>query len=326
MKTSIATVCLSGGLTRSSRPLPPPDSRGSRSSRTTAVLDGTPADVRRRDRRSRAEIITFQPFRDFEGMPLDSRDRIFARAERKFDLMGELGCDLLLVCSNVSPESLGGIDRAAADLLGTRRARGQARTCESASRRWPGGVTSTTTATPGRRCAAPTIRRSGLVLDTFHIYRPQDRSQADRRHSARPHLPGPAGGRAAPRHGSCHVEPAFPQFPRPRGIAAARFHGGAGRRPARRHALARNLQRPVPRRLRPQRRGGWPALATCSCSTSCASAPASRAGTRSSCRRVRGAAAPNSSSSPSTRARRAGFETAARARIRAPGRATSRKR
>ena len=29
--------------------------------------------------------------------------------------MGELGCDLLMICSNVAPDSLGGIDRAAAD-------------------------------------------------------------------------------------------------------------------------------------------------------------------------------------------------------------------
>ena len=30
--------------------------------------------------------------------------------------MQELGCDLLMICSNVSPDCLGGIDRAAADL------------------------------------------------------------------------------------------------------------------------------------------------------------------------------------------------------------------
>ena len=53
------------------------------------------------------------------------RDRVFARAERKFDLMQELDCDLLMVCANVSPDSLGGIDRAAADLheLGERAAK-----------------------------------------------------------------------------------------------------------------------------------------------------------------------------------------------------------
>src|SRR3979490_789443 len=48
-------------------------------------------------------------------MPEPQRARNFARAERKFDVMLELQTDLLLVCSNVSPASLGGIDRAAAD-------------------------------------------------------------------------------------------------------------------------------------------------------------------------------------------------------------------
>ncbi|WP_421021034.1 TIM barrel protein, partial [Klebsiella pneumoniae] len=74
-----------------------------------------PADVRKIAADLGLDIITFQPFRDFEGMPEPRRARVFDRVERKFDLMRELGCDLLLVCSNVSPESLGGIDRAAAD-------------------------------------------------------------------------------------------------------------------------------------------------------------------------------------------------------------------
>ena len=37
------------------------------------------------------KIVTFQPFRDFEGMPEPQRTRTFTRAERKFDLMVELG-------------------------------------------------------------------------------------------------------------------------------------------------------------------------------------------------------------------------------------------
>ena len=48
----------------------------------------------------------FQPFRDFEGMPAELRQRVFDRAERKFDVMQELGTDLVLICSNVSPASL----------------------------------------------------------------------------------------------------------------------------------------------------------------------------------------------------------------------------
>src|SRR5205085_799013 len=44
----------------------------------------------------------FQPFRDFEGLPPELRKRVMDRAERKFDVMQELGTDLLLVCSTVS--------------------------------------------------------------------------------------------------------------------------------------------------------------------------------------------------------------------------------
>src|SRR5688572_1044072 len=66
----------------------------------------------------------FQPFRDFEGMPTRLRARVFDRAERKFDVMEELGTDLVLVTSNVSPESLGERGRIVDDLreLGDRAA------------------------------------------------------------------------------------------------------------------------------------------------------------------------------------------------------------
>ena len=62
------------------------------------------------------EVLLFQPFRDFEGLPDPLRARAFTRARRKFALMNELGTDLMLICSSVHPQSLGGIDRAAEDL------------------------------------------------------------------------------------------------------------------------------------------------------------------------------------------------------------------
>lgn len=45
----------------------------------------------------------FQPFRDLEGMPEPLLARAFDRMERKFDVMAELGTDLVLLCSNCSP-------------------------------------------------------------------------------------------------------------------------------------------------------------------------------------------------------------------------------
>jgi 4-hydroxyphenylpyruvate dioxygenase len=48
----------------------------------------------------------FQPFRDLEGMPEPLRGAAFERMKRKFDVMGQLGTDLVLLCSNCSPEAL----------------------------------------------------------------------------------------------------------------------------------------------------------------------------------------------------------------------------
>ena len=61
-------------------------------------------------------IDLYQPFRDFEGMPEPQFQRSLERAERKFDLMQELGAPLVLVCSNTSPLALPEPERAAAQL------------------------------------------------------------------------------------------------------------------------------------------------------------------------------------------------------------------
>ncbi len=50
--------------------------------------------------------VAFQPFPDFEGMSDAARARVFDRAERKFDVLGDLGTDLMLVSSNVSQDAL----------------------------------------------------------------------------------------------------------------------------------------------------------------------------------------------------------------------------
>ncbi len=116
MKTSIATVCLSGGLSEKLQAIAAAGFRGVEIFESDLLAyNGTPTAVAREMAELGLRAITFQPFSDFEGMPEARRQRTFDRAERKFDLMHELNCDLLMVCSNVSPESIGGIDRAAAD-------------------------------------------------------------------------------------------------------------------------------------------------------------------------------------------------------------------
>ncbi|MEN3287346.1 MAG: 4-hydroxyphenylpyruvate dioxygenase [Bradyrhizobium sp.] len=112
-------------------------------------------------------ICAYQPFRDFEGMPAPQRARNFIRAERKFDVMGELGTDLMLVCSNVSPLSLGGIDRAADNFreLGERAAKRGLRVGYEALA-WGRHVND-------HRDAWEIVRRAdhpaiGIILDSFH--------------------------------------------------------------------------------------------------------------------------------------------------------------
>ena len=109
----------------------------------------------------------FQPFRDFEGMPDALRPRVFERIERKFDLMQELGTDLLLVCSNVSPVSLGDRGRIVADFveLGERAAKRGLRLGYEALA-WGRHVADHRDAwTIVREVNHPAI---GLILDSFH--------------------------------------------------------------------------------------------------------------------------------------------------------------
>ncbi len=80
------------------------------------TFEGSPTDVRYLAESLGLTITCFQPFRDFEAMPEPQRGRNMDRAERKFDVMQQLGTDLLLVCSNVSPASIDDDARAAADL------------------------------------------------------------------------------------------------------------------------------------------------------------------------------------------------------------------
>ena len=116
MKTGIATVSISGNLEEKIEAISAAGFSGIEIFEQDFIADiRSPRAVGQRIRDAGLEVMLFQPFRDFEGLPGSLRTKVFDRAERKFDVMGELGCDLVLVCSSVHPEALGGIDRAAAD-------------------------------------------------------------------------------------------------------------------------------------------------------------------------------------------------------------------
>ena len=117
MKRSIATVSLSGTL--------PEKLEAAAAAGFHAIelfendllcYPGSPAEVRQRCAELGLAISLFQPFRDFEGCPRDRLQRNIERAERKFDLMQELGCELMLLCSNVQADALGDAEILAADL------------------------------------------------------------------------------------------------------------------------------------------------------------------------------------------------------------------
>lgn len=169
MQTSIATVSLSGSLSEKLEAIAAAKFDAVEIFENDLVtFNGTPADVRRAAESLGLGIVTLQPFRDFEGMPDSQRDRVFGRAERKFDVMQELGCDLLMICSNVSPDCVGGIDRSAADLheLGERAARRGLRIAFEALA-WGKHINDYRDAWEAvRRASHPAV---GLVLDTFHI-------------------------------------------------------------------------------------------------------------------------------------------------------------
>ena len=134
-------------------------------------FDGSARDVARMCADLNLRICALQPFRDFEGLPEPQRKQAFRRAEKKFDLMQELGTDLLLVCSNVSPIALGGIDRAAGDFreLGERAAaRGLRVGFEALA--WGRYVNDYRDAWEiVRRANHPSI---GIILDSFHTLAP----------------------------------------------------------------------------------------------------------------------------------------------------------
>ncbi len=170
MLTSIATVSIAGNLPQKLEAIAKAGFGGVEIFEQDFLAhDASPEEVGRMVRDLGLTITLFQPFRDFEGLPEPDRSRAFDRAERKFDLMGAMGADLLLVCSSVHPHAMGGIDRAAEDfrVLGERAAARGVRVGYEALA-WGKHVFD-------HRDAWEIVRRAdhpsvGLILDSFHTF------------------------------------------------------------------------------------------------------------------------------------------------------------
>src|SRR5918995_3284235 len=125
MKTSIATVSISGSLEGKLRAVAEAGFDAVEIFENDLLgFPGTPREVGRIVRDLGMQCALFQPFRDLEGMPAEQLARAFERIERKFDVMQELGTDLILLCSNCSPLAVGDRTRLIDDLseLGGRAA------------------------------------------------------------------------------------------------------------------------------------------------------------------------------------------------------------
>ncbi|MGQ4377596.1 bifunctional sugar phosphate isomerase/epimerase/4-hydroxyphenylpyruvate dioxygenase family protein [Streptomyces sp. SAS_267] len=107
MRTSIATVSLSGSLTEKL------------TAAARAGFDGveifendllasplTPEEIRARTADLGLRIELYQPMRDIEAVPEEEFTRSLRRARHKFALMRRLGADTVLVCSSVSPHAV----------------------------------------------------------------------------------------------------------------------------------------------------------------------------------------------------------------------------
>ncbi|MFE6281976.1 bifunctional sugar phosphate isomerase/epimerase/4-hydroxyphenylpyruvate dioxygenase family protein [Streptomyces sp. NPDC057877] len=117
MRTSIATVSLSGSLTEKL------------TAASRAGFDGveifendllasplTPEEIRARCADLGLSIDLYQPMRDIEAVPREEFARNLRRARHKFELMRRLGADTVLVCSSVSPLAVDDDDLAARQL------------------------------------------------------------------------------------------------------------------------------------------------------------------------------------------------------------------
>ncbi len=107
MQRSIATVSISGTLVEKLTAIQAAGFDGVEIFENDLLyFDGSPADVRRIAADLGLKIMLFQPFRDFEGVAPERLARNLERAKRKFELMHALGTDRILVCSNVSADTV----------------------------------------------------------------------------------------------------------------------------------------------------------------------------------------------------------------------------
>lgn len=117
MRTSIATVCLSGTLEEKMAACAEAGFDGIEVFEPDLVVSElSPEEVRARAERLGLTLDLYQPFRDAEGVTEEAFEAVLHRATAKFRLMERLGIDTMLVCSNVATATVDD-DEVSADQL-----------------------------------------------------------------------------------------------------------------------------------------------------------------------------------------------------------------
>ncbi|MDK1348575.1 TIM barrel protein [Streptomyces sp. 378] len=107
MRTSIATVCLSGSLTEKLDAAARAGFDGVEIFENDLLASSlTPEDIRARCADLGLTVDLYQPMRDMEAVPEAEFARNLRRARHKFELMRRLGAETVLVCSSVSPQAV----------------------------------------------------------------------------------------------------------------------------------------------------------------------------------------------------------------------------
>ena len=169
MRTSIATVCLSGTLDQKLLAAHEAGFDGVEIFEPDLIASSwSPEQIRARAGALGLSLDLYQPFRDFEGVGPELLDENLRRAAAKFGLMNRLGIETMLLCSNVGTARSGDEQLAATQLrlLGDLAERFGVRVAYEALA-WGRFVDSYETAARIVRLADHP--RIGLCLDSFHI-------------------------------------------------------------------------------------------------------------------------------------------------------------
>ena len=168
-RLAIATVCLSGTLEDKLAAAAAAGFQGIEIFESDLIASPwSPSRIGAECTRRGLTVVAYQPFRDFEAVPPDTLRANLRRAERKFDLMEQLGAATMLVSSSESPDCVDD-DELAAEQLHELATRAERRGLRIAYEPLACGRFVNTYAHAWRIVRHANHPALGLCLDSFHV-------------------------------------------------------------------------------------------------------------------------------------------------------------